>query len=454
MSRYNIKVPTKEEIYSKEGSTISSLARFYKTSNPTVRSWLIMYNIERKSHKQASIEANNRHRSEIVPTKEELKSLYETNSIKFIEKFYSVSQQTVYEWLNLYDIELKNLNDAVKISKQKTFEHIQFSKEYLLEQYDREKPLSLLAEKLNVSHSHIKKLFKLHTIDVEPSWRSKAEIELYEYCKETFNQYEWKNNVKNVIPPYELDIYNPDLNMAIEYCGNMWHSENFGEKLSSYHKMKYMLCAEKGVKLITIFESDDMTKIKNLLNTIHRVNDKIYARKTSIRQIDSKEAKEFHISHHINNSVGSKYNYGLFYENKLVMVASFGKSRYNKKYEYECTRMSSHSEYTIVGGASKLFKNFIETIKPNGCITYADLRFGSGSVYLNCGFKFEGYTSPNYWYFHRNNATKLFSRVKFQKHKLYNTLETFDSSKTEFQNMIANKWDRIWDCGNAIYTYK
>ena len=139
MSRYNIKVPTKEEIseiYSKEGSTISSLARFYKTSNPTVRSWLIMYNIERKSHKQASIEANNRHRSEIVPTKEELKSLYETNSIKFIEKFYSVSQQTVYEWLNLYDIELKNLNDAVKISKQKTFEHIQFSKEYLLEQYD------------------------------------------------------------------------------------------------------------------------------------------------------------------------------------------------------------------------------------------------------------------------------------------------------------------------------
>ena len=60
-----IDMPPKEELlelYTKDGCTISSLAKHYSTSNPTIRNWLIIYEIERKSHKQASTEANNRHR--------------------------------------------------------------------------------------------------------------------------------------------------------------------------------------------------------------------------------------------------------------------------------------------------------------------------------------------------------------------------------------------------------
>jgi len=30
-------------------------------------------------------------------------------------------------------------------------------------------------------------------------------------------------------------------------------------------------------------------------------------------------------------------------------------------------------------------------------------------------------------------------------------LKTFDENKTEWENMKNNKYDRIWDCGNAVY---
>ena len=57
---------------------------------------------------------------------------------------------------------------------------------------------------------------------------------------------------------------------------------------------------------------------------------------------------------------------------------------------------------------------------------------------------------PNYWYF-KGNVLQLESRVKYQKHKLKSLLEFFDESKTEVENMKANGYNRIFDCGNLVY---
>jgi len=446
--------PQKElvDLYSKEGSTISSLAKHYNTSNPTIRKWLIQYGIERKTHAQASMEANNRHRKANIPSKEEIESIYKSNSIKFIEKYYCVSQQTVYEWLFLYDIDLKDFNTACEDGKRIQHEAINFSKEYLDSVYDRSKPIQFLADKLGVSYSYTKKILKQNEIEVPISWRSKAEIYLFEHCKKKYSG-EWISNSKSLIGPYEIDIYNKENNLAIEYCGNVWHSENFGGKKSGYHQKKIIMCNDLGIKLITVFESDDKHKILKLLDTLNHNNERLYARNTTIRRLNSKDARIFHDEHHIHGFVPANFHYGLFYNEKLVMACSFGKSRFNKKYIYECARMTSHSDFTVVGGASKLFSHFKKDQTPESIITYADLRIGNGKVYEKCGFDFQGYSPPNYWYFHKSNPTKLFSRVSFQKHKLEKKLEIFDSSKTEFENMVSNGWDRIWDCGSAIYTW-
>jgi hypothetical protein len=48
----------------------------------------------------------------------------------------------------------------------------------------------------------------------------------------------------------------------------------------------------------------------------------------------------------------------------------------------------------------------------------------------------------------------ILSRLKCQKHKLQNILETFDPSLTEWENLQLNDYDRIWDCGVLTYVWK
>lgn len=460
MSRKVIKsTPPKEELlqlYTKKGETISSVARFYNTNNPTVRKWLISYDITRKSHKQASTEANNRHRSSIKPTKKKLKKLYENSTIKSLQDYFNVGQETIYDWMQEYDIPIRTLSESTILGKERQYRDIQFDFETLDREYDRTKSINDLAKKLNVSRSHIRCQLINNNIaiePIEPSYRSNAEKVLYDFLVESFPNDTWICADKKIIAPYELDIINVDKKIAIEYCGIYWHSEISNNKNKNYHKHKYAACKEQGFKLITVFETDDMDKIRCLLFKLLGKTEKVGARKTSIVKLESKTAMGFHRTHHLHSEIGGRFHYGLMRDEQLLMVASFGKNRFGKDQEYECSRITSHSNITVVGGVSKLIKHFIKTEEPKSIVTFADLRFGNGLVYKNCDFLFLEETGANYWYSYKYQSP-LYSRVKFQKHKLQDQLEYYDPLKTEFENMVDNGWDRIWDCGNAKYIWQ
>jgi transposase len=446
-------MPKKGELramYEREGVSISQVARHYNTTNPTVRKWLDMYEIPRKSHQQASAEAN-RSRAVRVPTKENFQENYDRMSIKELETHYGIGQATIYEWIEELGIAKRTLSDGCTMGKVKQFEHIQFSKEHLESLYDGSRPLTAVADDLGVSYSHVKKLFREHQIPVESATRSKAEIEIFEYC-ETIRP-GWVANDRNVIAPLEIDIFHPELKLAIEYCGSYWHSETFGGRNSRSHKDKFNKCRECGIRLITVFEGDDKEKVKAIIRTMIGQNDRIFARKCTIKDIKASEARLFHDAHHLSGFAPAGQHHALVSpDGETVMVASFGKSRYRKDVEMECVRMTSHSNYSVVGGASKLFKHALRDHQ--SCVTYADLRFGEGNVYEHCGFEYSGETAPNYWYFHRNRPELYYSRVKFQKHKLPDLLDDFDADLTEYQNMLNNRYDRIWDCGNGIWLWR
>ena len=130
---------------------------------------------------------------------------------------------------------------------------------------------------------------------------------------------------------------------------------------------------------------------------------------------------------------------------------TLGKSRYNKKYKWELIRFANKIGYTVIGGASRLFSKFIKDHNPESIISYSDERWNTGNVYKQLGFKFQSTSGPSYRY--TKNYTNLESRVKYQKHKLKELLSDFDESKSEWQNMVENGYDRIWDCGNSVYTW-
>jgi hypothetical protein len=254
---------------------------------------------------------------------------------------------------------------------------------------------------------------------------------------------------------YELDIFLEEYNIGIEYDGLYWHSEISGDKDKKYHLNKTNFFEDKGIQILHIFENEwihNKEIVKSMIaSKLHKTN-KIYARNCIIKEIPIEDCRNFQNKTHIQGFVGATIKLGLYYENELVSVLTLGKSRYNKNYEYEILRFSSKLFTTIIGGFSKLLKYFINNYNPSSIITYADRRYSNGNVYEKNGFTFLHNSDPNYFY---NIGQKdLYSRVVFQKHKLKNKLEKFDENLTEWENMVNNGYDRIWDCGNKVYYWK
>ena len=181
-------------------------------------------------------------------------------------------------------------------------------------------------------------------------------------------------------------------------------------------------------------------------------SERIYARKCTVKEVSSKEAKEFLEKNHLQGACNSKVNIGLYSGNTPVSLMTFGKPRYNKQYEWELLRFCNALNTSVIGGAGKLLSYFVKTYNPSSILSYANLRWSTGNLYEKLGFTLKGTSSPNYFYF--NEDFILHSRIEFQKHKLKDKLENFDPSLTESENMYNNGYRKIYDCGNLVYEMK
>jgi len=264
-----------------------------------------------------------------------------------------------------------------------------------------------------------------------------------------------KENDKETISPYEIDIYIPSNKIGIEYDGLYWHSAGtIKEDIKKRKKQsnKVDVCQEKDIRLIQVREDEWLNKkeiVKSIIShAIGKSKSKIFARKCSIKNLSSQEHKKFMNNNHIQGHKPASVRIGLEYEDQIVMVMSFNR---HPKYGWEITRMASMLGFSVVGGASKLFKHFIKTENPKQIMTFADRRYTTGSAYLQLGFKLVEITDPNYVYIKNK---KVFSRQHFQKAKQSDRLNTFDSSKSERENMFANNYRRFWDSGNMKFIWK
>ena len=294
---------------------------------------------------------------------------------------------------------------------------------------------------------------------------SGPQSEVLSFIKSILNENVVVNhNDRSAIPPMELDIYIPEKKVAIEFNGIYWHGELRG-KDKNYHINKTKRCESVGIRLIHIFENEWIYKqeiVKRRLCHILKLNnddDKIYARNCNIAIVKSVTANSFLNENHIQGCDKSSIKIGLFYKNELVSIMTFGNKRVAlgnvykniKRDEYELFRFCSSK--TVIGAAGKLFSFFIKTYNPKHIITYADKRYSktNDAFYEKIGFDFAGVTSPNYWYFYKSNALKLYHRSNFRKNVLKYKLTDYDENLSEWENMQRNGYDRIWDCGHLKY---
>ena len=279
---------------------------------------------------------------------------------------------------------------------------------------------------------------------------SNGEHELLEFVK-SICDVEIVRGDRRTIRPQELDIYIPDKRVAIEFDGLYWHSEENG-KDSGYHLNKTVECEKNGIRLIHVFEDEwrfQRPIVEDRLKSILGVGQKsIFARKCAVKEIGSRESNEFLEHNHIQGADGAPIRYGLFHNNELVAVMTFGKPRFSRGYDYELIRFASKLGTHVVGGASKLLNHF-RSSHSGSIVSYADRRYSDGNLYRKLGFRLKNMSQPNYWYV--KNYDKL-SRYACQKHKLPALLgDGFNPEWSESENMAQNGWNRICDCGNFVF---
>lgn len=296
------------------------------------------------------------------------------------------------------------------------------------------------------------------------SQTSKGEDKIYNYIIDLDPNITIIRNDRTLLDGQELDLYLPDYNVAIEFDGLYWHSEDSG-KDKKYHLDKTNKCLSKGIQLIHIFEDElelkeDIvkSKLKSILQKSN--NERIYARKCIVKKIDSPAVKNKFLNlNHIQGSDSSSIQLGLYTKdtNKLVSVMTFCKPRValglkNTKYDYELSRFASDINYIVIGGFSKLLSYFKKNYEWNELVTYADRRWSKGMVYIKNGWTLDHISEPNYWYckgldrYHRYNFRKQVLKEKFPN--------IYKEELTEFEIMDKSNYSRIWDCGNIVFTIK
>lgn len=308
-----------------------------------------------------------------------------------------------------------------------------------------------IATQLNVWEGTVYKYLNQHGFR-EP-YKSTFENEIVFYLNSLgiFNIYQNKRNIINK----ELDIFLPDYNLAIEYNGVYWHHDKIPHITKDYHFNKFKECENIGIELFTIFGNSwenkkeiwkEKIKCKLKLNT-----KKIYARKTIIKELPIKETKEFLNKFHIQGYCVSQFAYGLFYNNDLVAVMTFSKNRigFGNRVDdmtYELVRYATNN--SVIGGASKLLKHFINLKSPKKIISYSDNQYSVGNLYKKLGFTLQKENKFGYSYYNPTTK-KMYHRYNFAKHLLVR--EGFDKNKTEREIMDERGFLRIWDCGTRTW---
>jgi len=373
-----------------------------------------------------------------------------------------------------YGVPYPSMNEKIK-KKTKTSQFNYFRKE-ILKKFESDIDLKLVDYDINNKYVFECKN-KDHTfnIDYKLLWhRTKSkteicticnpiqknisglEISLLNFIKEHYNGIIIENN-RYIINPQELDIYLPDLKLAFELNGLYWHNEL--NKSKNYHNEKTNTCEEKGIQLIHIYEDDWIYKqniVKSMiLNKLNETPNKIYARKTEIKEItDNNLVRLFLNENHIQGFVGSSIKLGLFYNNEMVSLMTFGKLRKPLNYkssekDYEMLRFCSKLNTNVIGGASKLFKYFLNNYEFNSIVSYADRSYSSANLYKNLGFNLNYMSQPDYYYVIDGLRKHRFG---FRKDILIK--QGFDPNKSEHNIMLERNIFRIYDSGNIKYTLK
>lgn len=341
-----------------------------------------------------------------------------------------------------------------------------------IENHFESKPTySDISNTIGVSHSTVNMFMLSNGLDyLVDKYVSSVENEMRGFISSIYNG-EVIYNDRQQIKPKELDIYVPEFHLGIECNPTVSHNSSkvfAGNETTpmSYHKMKTDMCEANSVKLLHVFGYQWTHKqeiVKSMIRNALKCNvRKIYARNCVVKDVPYNDCKEFLDSNHIQGNVSSKWRFGLYLDDKLVSVMTFGRSRNtigSSKNEdlsdsLELLRFCSVLNTTVVGGASKLFKHAVQTLNPSRIRSFSHRAHTSGGIYPILGFEMIRMSEPGYMWVDLE-TDKAYHRYNAQKQNIQKFLkdDTIDLSLSESEIMESHGYVRVYDSGTITWEW-
>lgn len=295
------------------------------------------------------------------------------------------------------------------------------------------------------------------------SSREKARMSMLENCtgrvsklNKRFGQFLEDNGIKYELEFYLgkkwYDVHLLDTNIVIEIDPSYTHSSIPSHWTTTgmdvnYHLTRTQVAKENSYRCIHVFDWDDWSKLVSILKN---PTTRIGARQCRLTVIDKQTADEFIDKYHLQGAVrNTSEAYGLYFNNQLVQVMTFGAPRYTKKHDFELLRLCTHPDYAISGGAEKLFKYFVSLHPGCSIISYCDSAKFSGDVYTRLGFNLDHASAPaKIWSKENKKITDNLLRQRGYD-QLFNANYGKGTSNEEL--MLEHGWLPVYDCGQEVY---
>lgn len=342
-------------------------------------------------------------------------------------------------------------------------------KDFILNRYNDKGSFLLLNEVspiFNVDPNTIR--YKIESLDLTKYFYiqdSNLELDFEAFLKVNNITYKrryrkMKTHETNIVQ--EIDFFCKDLNIGFEIDDIASHNSvgvgYYQAKKEDYHLSKTMLAKDYGIRLIHLWEWELRTpklwnRVSNWILDICNTN-KLYigARECKFKEVSKSDESDFLNQYHLQGYRKSEVCYGLYYNNELIQLMSFGTPRYNKNYKYELLRLCTKYGYSVIGGSNRLLKNFINKHNPKSIISYCNLDKFKGNVYSKLGFELNAIEPQIIWC---NKEMQHFSQSSLNwigADKLIGT--NYGKGTNNEEIALKHGYLPIHTCGVAVYTMK
>lgn len=280
---------------------------------------------------------------------------------------------------------------------------------------------------------------------------SSGETEVAEYLRSILPaETVIRTSDRRVIAPKELDIYLPQQQVAVEYHGLYWHSEERGGTRER-HLAKVTACRAAGIRLIQVWEDDwrDRRSVVEAMLASRLGVDarpRAGARTLAVTDLTRGQARTVTQAHHIQGFTAGTLYLGLVDSGGEPLAVLITRQIKNQWYIERYA-----AAVKVPGGFGRLLAALERRVAAGGggrVVTFSDNEVSDGKLYADTGFTAEAVLPPDYRYVDRTMTRRHkfgFRLARFRRDPALVYVEGL----TERELAQVNGLARVWDSGKV-----